>query len=460
MSNKLNVTKLNFGIDNIADKLNDVEAKADFGLMNIAVEKMRYNQKNNFGMRDIEDLAESLKKHGQLHNVVVRPIEGTDEYEIISGERRHRAATMLGWKTLAAKVVNVDDIDSEMMLIVANLDTRELNDIEKSQNAIRLTDLIQEKRKNGEDFGGKKTREVVADKMGIAPATVQKLIKLKKLIPELKKMVEDGDIPLESSNQYAQMPEDAQKAIYEALKSGTLLTAKQAKQLKDNIQKSEEDLKKQIEDLDKTIKEKDNAIEKVKIEAENEKILAVEKATEKIKAEYDNKINNIENELLNAKEVIQKQKENAKEVTSKIREELKAEMLKDKDKQDNEAIKELELKLKQAENNEKKLKLESDNKIKELEYQLEDATDDKKKIVEEYNKKLQELEKRNADAENVERNIEIIALSKQARKVLSTLLTQIVTYQEITGNELSDEAKKDLQITLQFESKLSDSLGK
>lgn len=435
---KVDFSKVNLGIKEIAEKVNDVEAKANFGLMNIPLNKMRYNPKNNFGMRDIEELSESLKRHGQLHNIVVRHIDGTDEYEIISGERRHRAASMLGWETLATKVVNADEIDSEMMLIIANLDTRELNDMERSQNAIRLTELIQVKRKQGEDFGGKKTRELVADKMGIAPATVQKLIKLQELIPEFKKMVEDGDLALEVANQYAQMPEEAQIVTYQAIKDGLILTAKQAKELKDKLQQNDEEHTKVVEEMKMQMEEKEIQFKNEKTSIMKELDEDKQEAIKKVTQEFENKISKLNNELLNAKEEIKKQQVQAENMRKNIEAELEEKIKKDADP---EVIKELKLQLEQAKDNEAKLKESSEKQLNELQIKLR-ATEDEAKIqMDDYEKKLNEKKAQELNIENTQKNVEIVVLAKQAQKSLTMLLAKVEGYKHTESFTLSDEAK-------------------
>src|SRR4051812_1165190 len=80
----------------------------------------------------IRSLAESMKQEGQLQAVVVRQIAGA--YELISGERRTRAARLLGWRAIEAKVVKtVSEAEAAAKGLVENLQRENLNPIEEAK---------------------------------------------------------------------------------------------------------------------------------------------------------------------------------------------------------------------------------------------------------------------------------------------------------------------------------------
>lgn len=446
-NSEVNSTKGNLAVvKDIAPATDNMEANLKGVTMEIPMDKIKLNSKNKFGIRNIDELADSLKQYGQLHNVVVRKIVDPDfEYEMISGERRYEAAKKIGWTALQAKVVEADEVDSEMLLIVANLETRELNDMERSENAKRLSELIQEKRKQGEDFGGKKTREIIAEKMNIQPAQVQKLIKLQELIPEFKKLVEDKVLSLETANQYAQMEPHIQTLVYNTLQEGISLTAKEAKELKDKLQKVENDEQESLKLIE-------SLTDKVKnLEADKEK--AIEELNSKHKEELDKKEAEkqaVTAELTEAKAKLEDKQKKASEATKKLREQLEAEIK----AQNAESIKELQDKLKLAEENELKLKAEieeNEKKADEVSKQLEDEIKDIKKEADEQVSKIKaEYKEKEIKQQNIELNMELLALAKQANNLLATLVNKTAEVKSMEGFEMTDEVKAAIANVAKF----------
>lgn len=445
---KFNAKNIDVGmVEGIANRVDQIEDKAEYNLRQIPLKDIKLNDKNNFGIRDIEDLVESLQKYGQLHNAVVRKIEDPEfKYEMISGERRYRAAEKLGWDNLACKIIAADDVEAEMLLIVANLDTRELNDMEKSQNAQRLAELIQAKRKQGEDFGKKKTREIVAEKMNMAPAQVQKLLKLQNLIPEFKKMVEDKEIGLELANQYAQMTEESQKFVYEKLQEGLKLNAKTAKELKDKLKQAEDDKQKVIDEMKKEFEARENAMKeeikntKKEVEITNNELSKKDKLIESIQKSLEE----LNKELSKANTENERKEAESKAIEEKIRQEIKEELEKSKTEQDSKRLKDLQEKLIAAEKDTEQLKANADVEIRKLKDEIEELKEDKLGLVDEYEAKLKEKEKAEINHENIVKNIEIMALSKEVSKLMSTLIAKIANYKTAEGFELSEDTLKAL----------------
>ena len=118
------------------DKSNLIDSKENFKFYYIDI----------YPIIDIETLAEDISINGLNHNLVIRPIED-GFYEIISGERRYSALKSLvdkgdnKYSKVPCKIVNLNDVDSEITLIQANAQTRELSDSDKLKQIERLTEL-------------------------------------------------------------------------------------------------------------------------------------------------------------------------------------------------------------------------------------------------------------------------------------------------------------------------------
>jgi ParB/RepB/Spo0J family partition protein len=86
----------------------------------------------------IEELAESMERHGLLQAVLLRPAKGRD-LELIAGERRWRAARLLGWSTIPARVLHhVDDTTAAILGLVENVDREGLTAWEEAQGVAAL----------------------------------------------------------------------------------------------------------------------------------------------------------------------------------------------------------------------------------------------------------------------------------------------------------------------------------
>jgi ParB family chromosome partitioning protein len=102
------------------------------------IENNPFQPRRQFNEEEIASLAESLKEHQQLQPVLVRRVGG--KYQLISGERRLRAAIRAGFKTVRAEVREADDRLVAELAIVENLQRKDLNPIEKAMSFRRYLD--------------------------------------------------------------------------------------------------------------------------------------------------------------------------------------------------------------------------------------------------------------------------------------------------------------------------------
>ncbi|MBX4272036.1 ParB/RepB/Spo0J family partition protein [Clostridium estertheticum] len=446
----------------ISTVVNTVEEKADFNLVQIPVNQIINNPKNNFGMRDIEKLAESMKEHGQVHNAVVRKIEVEGDelpYRLISGERRWRASQLLGWTSLTCKVVECTDIEEEQLIIISNMETREINEVEKAKNVQRLIELTNIKRKNGEDLGGKKTRVIVAEQLNVSPATVQKYIGMKKLIPEFKDMLAKNEIGIDESTQYSQMPEEVQIMVFNSLTNGLKHNAKIAKELKDKLKLSEKTYAEKIEEMKKEIENKDNEVKKTNIEA-NKKVDETTKKLEQLKDTYKEsevKFKSADEEIKKYKEQLVEKEEEIKGVGDTLRKKIEEE-LKNKpaesDGENNPKVIELRKQIKNEEEKAEKEKAEmlmnfesNNKKLKELEIE-------KNKFKSLLDKKEVEKKKKLISEANITYNIELALIAKQTKALFVTLVKKMSTIKDKEGFEINAETKEIIAEISKFDSQM------
>src|SRR6187455_2890229 len=142
-----------------------------------------YQPRTEFDTKDIESLAESLKKDGLLQPVVVRPA-GAGFYQLVAGERRWRAAKLAGLARVPVVIRSVDDKKMLELALVENIQRRDLNPMEKARAFRQLMTLHSW------------TQEQLADALGMARPTVANFVRLLDLPLEVQEAVSRGTISM------------------------------------------------------------------------------------------------------------------------------------------------------------------------------------------------------------------------------------------------------------------------
>ena len=377
-------------------KANEIEAKNNFNVQYIDIKDIERNKKNFYEIVNVDELAEDIKMNGLNHNLVVRKLDN-GKYELISGERRYTALTKLveeGNKIFAlvpCKVIEANDIDSEIILIQANAQTRELTEIEKLEQVKRLTELYRTKKKNGEKVPGK-IREIIANDLKLSPTQVGRYERINKnLIPELKEILENGNLTIANASEFSSLSEANQKVILEIINNKVEISKEEATELKVKLKKLEQEKTDELKRL------------------ENEKLVEIRKIEDEKSVEI-RRIENEKDEALRSKKLI------SDEVLR-----LKSELDKSENKSEEE-IKELENQLREE------LKKDLDNKyLSEIE-NIKNEANSNKEEKERYRKELEEMKaksKENKDkSDEFKENYKLVADLKSVYQGLVSILKQ------------------------------------
>jgi len=156
------------------------------GLLNLDIDRVkanRYQPRQIFDEAALESLAASLKQHGLIQPITVRKDE-TGDYELISGERRWRAARRAGLSKIPAILKEVADQELMEWALLENLQREDLNPIEKAK---AYENLISE-------FS--LTQEAIASRMGINRSSVSNFLRLLHLPKELWDEVSEGRLSM------------------------------------------------------------------------------------------------------------------------------------------------------------------------------------------------------------------------------------------------------------------------
>lgn len=252
-------------LNSLANKVNNFEAKDNFNLQEIDINLLKPSKNNFYGIRDVEELAESIKENGLMHNLVVKRLQD-GMYEILSGERRYTALKSLGYEKIPCQVRTVSELDSEIILIQANSKQRELNHIEKMQGINRLKELYELKKNNGEPIPKGKTRDIIGKDVGLSGVQVGRYMKINKdLIPELKDSLENNSITLTQAETLSKLSNEEQGLINDVLSKMNF--KKQKQEVDILIQGIKQPVK---SNLDKKLLEETYGIDEGKGKLENE----------------------------------------------------------------------------------------------------------------------------------------------------------------------------------------------
>jgi ParB family chromosome partitioning protein len=158
----------------------------DLGVAEISVEDIRPNARqprSGFGPQTMAELEASIKAHGVIQPVVVRPVPGQHgKFELVAGERRWRAAASAGLRSLPAVIRHVDDRGALEAALVENLQREDLNAIERARAYRHLA----------EEFG--LTQEAIAERVGSSQSAVANTLRLLSLPAEIQAAVEAGRV--------------------------------------------------------------------------------------------------------------------------------------------------------------------------------------------------------------------------------------------------------------------------
>ncbi len=157
----------------------------------------KYQPRLDMRPESLEELASSIKAQGVMQPIVVRSIS-SDMYEIVAGERRWRASQLAGLDKIPVIIKQVADEAAIAMALIENIQRENLNPIEE---AMALQRLI-------EEF--ELTQQEAADAVGKSRTTVTNLLRLMSLNPDVRRLVEHGDLEMGHARALLSLPYEKQ----------------------------------------------------------------------------------------------------------------------------------------------------------------------------------------------------------------------------------------------------------
>lgn len=190
------------------------------------IDRNPYQPRQQFDEAEIADLCDSIRTHGFLQPIVVRPTNG--RFQIVAGERRYRAAQLAAWQQVPVIVREADDRQMAELAIVENVQRKDLNALEKAASFQRYL----------QEYGC--TQEDLAGRVNIDRSTVANLIRLLELPEEVKSLVAAGEIS--QGHARALLPlgdEEEQKAFAKRIAAESLSVRATEQMVSEHIRQSD-----------------------------------------------------------------------------------------------------------------------------------------------------------------------------------------------------------------------------
>ncbi|CEK09285.1 ParB/RepB/Spo0J family partition protein [Legionella hackeliae] len=160
----------------------------------------KYQPRGEIEEAPLAELAASIKQQGVLQPLVVREI-ANGQYEIIAGERRWRASQLAGLTEVPVILRQVDDETAMAIALVENLQREDLNAMDQARAMHRLTT----------EFG--LTHQQIADLLSKSRTAVSNFLRLLQLTPEVRRLLENGDIDMGHARALLMLDEKQQAQV-------------------------------------------------------------------------------------------------------------------------------------------------------------------------------------------------------------------------------------------------------
>lgn len=204
--------------DKNADKVvgNIVELDID------SIEVNPFQPRSNFNDEALRELASSIKELGVIQPITVRKIE-FNKYQLVSGERRHRASKLIGLESIPAYIRIANDQESLEMALVENIQRQDLDPIEIALSYQRLIDEIE------------LTQEKLSERVGKKRSTITNYLRLLRLDPIIQTGIRDGFVSMGHGRTLVNVEKrQDQIALYEKIVGKNLSVRETEKLVKDH----------------------------------------------------------------------------------------------------------------------------------------------------------------------------------------------------------------------------------
>lgn len=171
------------------------------------IENNKSQPRTDFDDEALNELAESIRQHGVLQPILVRPI-ANGRYQIVAGERRWRASRLANLSEVPVIIRDLDDTQVMLLAMIENLQREQLNPVEEAEGYKRLK----------EEFGF--TQEEIADKVGKSRPSVANALRLTTLSKEILDLLRENKITVGHAKVILSLPEDKRNELAKLCETG------------------------------------------------------------------------------------------------------------------------------------------------------------------------------------------------------------------------------------------------
>lgn len=175
---------------------------------------------------EMERLAESIKENGVLVPLTVR-VSGANRYELVSGHRRKRAAELAGLESLPCIVRAMTDEEATIAMVDSNL---QRETILPSERAFAYSMRLEAMKRQGQrtdltcaqlahKSDGRRSRDILAEELGVSKDKVQRFIRLTHLAPELLALVDEGRMKMLPAVEMSHLSQEEQAWLLDAMEA-------------------------------------------------------------------------------------------------------------------------------------------------------------------------------------------------------------------------------------------------
>ena len=207
-------------IEAYEEKTKAVNVGTNEGALEIALANIKQNPnqpRKNFDVDALEELAESIKVHGVIQPIIVTKTTGED-YIIIAGERRYRAAKIAGLTSIPAIVKKYTDRQIKEIALIENMQREDLNPIETAKG---LKQVMVEY---------KMTQDELAERIGKSRSAIANTLRLLTLEPEVVMLVEQGSLSAGHARALVALTDAPKQIMLARMASGEKMSVREVEQ--------------------------------------------------------------------------------------------------------------------------------------------------------------------------------------------------------------------------------------
>ncbi len=184
--------------------------------VNIQVEKIHPFEGHPYKVLDNDEMNNlicSIQEQGILTPIIIRPIENTDEYEVISGHRRLHATVKAGMKEVPAFIYAVTRDEAAIMLVDSNLHREHILPSEKAFAYKLKLDALSHQGQTSRQLGEKWSVTQISESVNDSERQIHRYIRLTYLIPELLELVDEEKIALTPAVELSYLSDEEQYSL-------------------------------------------------------------------------------------------------------------------------------------------------------------------------------------------------------------------------------------------------------